>query len=105
RNVYMKSIADANKLNKEHVASAVKETLQASGNLYDAKNAVSSMHKDLPFTAQPLYEPQARQVLAQALKKGQSVPQAIGTVKKFFQRQVEAASRALGMGVQRRSQV
>jgi hypothetical protein len=91
-NSYRAATISANKLVQSKVDAAVKSAVEeASGNM-DATMAVREMNNSLPFTASEGFAPVAKAVLTQFIRKGSSIPDAIGEVQKYFSHMVKSAS-------------
>lgn len=84
RNIYKQAIQDANALMEAKLTkfkSDVKASIESDKK---ADSLVANMHQSLEFTKDPAIEPVARQVLANYIRKGLGVDEAIGATRQYF---------------------
>lgn len=87
--VYQNVLSDVNRLVNGMKKSIVDEAVAQSGSQINARQAVAQMHKELPWTADPVIAPVAQAALSQAIKKGKSVTEAVALIPKLFNRASE----------------
>ena len=87
--LYQNMLGDVNRMLNGMKDKIIQEAVQQSGTQINAKQAVAQMHQKLPWTADQAIAPIAQAALAQAIKKGKSVAEAIDAIPKLFNRASE----------------
>ncbi len=96
-NIYRQSMIDASKIIDKKVQEGVDKAIKSSTNAVQGNMAVDKMQATLAFTAKPVISPIANAVLAQLIKKGKSVDDAIAGVKVFFKQTAQLSGKELGL--------
>lgn len=96
-NIYRQSMIDASKIIDKKVQEGVDKAIKSSTNAVQGNMAVDKMQVALSFTKQPAISPVATAVLAQLIKKGKSVDDAINGVRTFFKQTAQISAKELGL--------
>ena len=94
---YRQAMIDMNKIIDQKVTAGVEAAVSQSSNAAQGTQAVRQMNTLLDFTKNPAIAPVAGAVLAQLMKKGKSVDDAVEGVRKFFQNTSKISAKALGL--------
>ncbi len=86
QNAYKRALADGAKIMDHKISQAVEQAVQKAGVNVNANMAVSTMEQRLGYTKDPAMSPIAKAVLAQLMKKGKSLDDAVQGVDKYFAR-------------------
>lgn len=96
-NIYRHALVDASKVIDKKVQEGVDKAIKSSTNAVQGNMAVDKMQSALSFTKRPAISPVAAAVLAQLIKKGKSVDEAIDGVKLFFKQTAQISGKELGL--------
>ena len=96
---YKASMINANKLIEAKVNAAIKEAVGQSEGKFKTDVAIRDLNVALPFTKAPEIAPIAKVVFGQFMKKGQSVEEAIESVRLFFAHTTKLSAKDVGMQV------
>ncbi len=102
-NIYRQSMINASKIIDKKVQEGVDKAVKSSANAVQGNMAVDKMQAALSFTKQPAISPVATAVLAQLIKKGKSVDDAINGVRTFFKQTAHISAKELGLNQPPRS--
>lgn len=83
-NAYKAAMIDANKMFDQKLTGAEERIVNKTSANYQGNDLVKKMHETLPVTKQGAYEPVAKMVLGQMLRKGLTGDKAIEGVRNYF---------------------
>ena len=95
RSVYRQTMIDVNRVMDKKIEQGVAKAVEQSGNAVQGNMAVDKMKGILGFTKDPTISPIASAVLAQLIKKGKSVDEAIVGVEAFFRTTANISAKEL----------
>ncbi len=101
--VYRHAMIDMSRVIDQKVKAGVEQAVQQSSNAAQGNQAVRQMNTTLEFTKNPAIAPVANAALAQLIKKGKSVEDAVEGVRSFFQNTSKLSAKDLGLQTAPRS--
>ena len=93
--VYRQTMIDVNRVMDKKIEQGITKAVEQSGNAVQGNMAVDKMRGTLGFTKDPTISPIASAVLAQLIKKGKSVDEAIVGVEAFFRTTANISAKEL----------
>jgi len=94
---YRQAMVDMSRVIDQKVNAGIEKAVLQSSNAAQGNQAVRQMNTTLNFTKNPAVAPIANAALAQLIKKGKSVEDAVEGVRTFFQKTSKLSAKELGL--------
>jgi hypothetical protein len=95
KDIYRAAITQSSKIMDSKVEAAVNAAVNKSSGEFNATLATNELNAALPFTSDESIKPIADAVFSRFVKKGLSVPEAIGKTKAYFEHTFKLAGKTL----------